>query len=78
MTFILNAKPEKFISSSEAIIKNKDGSTGAVYFDAVFVAIGRESELDELEFSNAGINVKNNKIVSNQYLQTTNKQVYVC
>jgi pyruvate/2-oxoglutarate dehydrogenase complex dihydrolipoamide dehydrogenase (E3) component len=42
------------------------------------VAIGRTLELGNLELDKAGIQVKENKIVVNKFLQTTNKNVLVC
>lgn len=78
MEFIFNAKPVKFLSPTEATIQFKDQTIQSVHFDAVMVAIGRESHPDELNLSQAGIQVENNKIVSNRYLQTTNKRIYVC
>lgn len=78
MQFILNAKPVKFVSPSEAIIQTQDGTTRSLHFDAVMVAVGREPNLDDLDLPRAGIQVENQKIVSNNYLQTTNNQVYVC
>lgn len=69
---------DSFSSSDEAIIKGKDGSTKKIQFNAVFVGIGRELDLDTLQLNNADIKVKNNKLVLNQYLQTTNKNVFAC
>ncbi|MGH7238535.1 MAG: FAD-dependent oxidoreductase, partial [Candidatus Saccharimonadales bacterium] len=78
MRFIFNAKPVSFVSPTEAMVHSKDNSTHSVHFDAVMIAIGREPHLNELDLPRAGIQVQNHKIVSNRYLQTTNKRVYVC
>jgi len=44
----------------------------------VFVVVGRQLVLDTLQLSNAGIEVKDKKIVRDKYLRTTNKNVFVC
>jgi pyruvate/2-oxoglutarate dehydrogenase complex dihydrolipoamide dehydrogenase (E3) component len=76
--FIFNVTIKQFSSGNECIIKMADGNTKAVQFDAVFVAIGRELILEPLHLQNAGITVKDDKIVIDQYLRTTNKDVFVC
>ncbi len=75
---LLNAEVERFTSSETAKIQLKDGASRSENFDAVFVGIGRELPLDVLQLQNAGIETKDGKIVTNKYLQTTNKNVYVC
>lgn len=76
--FIFNADVDHFISASNVSIKFKEGKSEEIPFDAVFVGIGRELELESLQLNNAGIAVKDNKIVKDKYLRTTNKNVFVC
>ncbi len=76
--FYFNASIDSFTSANEAIIKLKDGSTKGVQLDAVFVGIGRILDLEPLQLHNAGIHVKDHKIEVDDYLRTTNKNVYVC
>ncbi len=76
--FIFNADVDHFISSNKATIKRKDSNTEEILFDAVFVGIGRELDLKSLQLYNAGIAVKDNRIVKDKYLRTTNKNVFVC
>ena len=76
--FIFNADVDHFISDSQASIKFKDGRTGEIIFDAVFIGIGRELDLKSLQLNNAGITVKDNQIVKDKYLRTTNKNIFVC
>jgi len=78
VTFHLNAEVKEFTSASEAIIQQKGGSDFNQSFDAVFVAVGREMALKDLGLEQAGIQTKDDKIIVNKYLQTTNKQVYTC
>jgi pyruvate/2-oxoglutarate dehydrogenase complex dihydrolipoamide dehydrogenase (E3) component len=76
--FYFNTSIDSFYSANEAIIKLKDGSTKSVQLDAVFVGIGRVLDLKPLQLLNANIEVKNDKIVVDDFLRTTNKNVYVC
>ena len=76
--FIFDADVDHFISSNKAIVKRKDSLTEEILFDAVFVGIGRELDLASLQLDKAGVAVRDNKIVKDQYLRTTNKNVFVC
>ncbi len=76
--FYFNASVEQFTSATEAVIKLKDGSTTTIQLDAIFVGIGRFLNLEPLQLQNAGIEVKDKKIVVNDYLRTTNKNVFAC
>ena len=76
--FMFNADVDHFISSANASVKFKDGKSEEISFDAVFVGIGRELELESLQLSKAEVEIKNNNIVKNKYLQTTNKNIFVC
>ena len=78
ITFHLNAEIKEFTTANEAIIQQKDGNNFKQSFDAVFVAVGRKFALRELGLEQAGIQIKDDKIVVNKYLQTTNKLVYTC
>ncbi|MEB0262789.1 MULTISPECIES: FAD-dependent oxidoreductase [unclassified Mucilaginibacter] len=76
--FLLNARIDRFISATEAIVDNCNGKKIAIDFDAIFVAIGRELVLEHLTLSRADIQVTENKIIVDPYLRTTNKNVFVC
>ncbi len=75
---LLNADLESFTSPDKAVIKMKNGEIRNLFFDAVFVGIGREFALKSLQLQNAGIDVRDSKIVIDKYLRTTNKNVFVC
>ena len=77
ITFMLNAEVERFLSAGHAVIMQREGSS-MVAMDAVFVAVGRESPIDELQLEKAAIVVHDGKITVNSHLQTTNKDVYLC
>ena len=76
--FHFNAKSDHFIAANEACIKLKDGSSINISFDAVFVGIGRILHVAALQPQQAGIEVKEGKIVIDRYLRTTNKNIFVC
>ncbi|MEO5967141.1 MAG: NAD(P)/FAD-dependent oxidoreductase [Ferruginibacter sp.] len=76
--FMFNADVDHFASEKKAIVKLKDGTTKEIYFDAVFVGIGRELDLKLLQLNNAGIKIIDNKIIKDKYLRTTNKNAFVC
>ena len=78
ITFHLNAEVKEFTSSNEATIQQEGATDFKQNFDAIFVAVGREIVLKDLGLEQAGIQIKEEKIIVNQYLQTTNKQVYTC
>jgi pyruvate/2-oxoglutarate dehydrogenase complex dihydrolipoamide dehydrogenase (E3) component len=76
--FIFHANVDHFISANTGLIKFKDGKSHEISFDAIFVGIGRELNLESLQLDHAGIKVENSKIIIDQYLRTTNKNVFVC
>ena len=76
--FIFNAVANYFVSANEVIINVQDKGTKSILFDALFVSLGRELQLDNLKLQNAGVEVQKGKIVVNRYLQTTNKNIFVC
>jgi len=76
--FFFNAVADHFISANEAVVKLKDGSVKNIYFDAIFVGIGRELNVEILQPQRAGIEVKEGEIVVSKYLRTTNKNIFVC
>jgi pyruvate/2-oxoglutarate dehydrogenase complex dihydrolipoamide dehydrogenase (E3) component len=78
VTFHFDTSLQKFSSSNDALLKNKNGEEFSLSFDAVFVGIGRELILEPLQLEKAGIEVKDHKIVVDDQLRTTNKDVLVC
>ncbi|MGI8600826.1 MAG: dihydrolipoyl dehydrogenase family protein [Chitinophagaceae bacterium] len=76
--FIFNADVDSFPTPNEVIITLKDGNTQTIAMDAVFVGIGRELNIKNLQLEKAGVEVKDDKIEVNEYMQTTNKNIYVC
>ena len=75
---VLNAWPERFNSAHEAVIVLKGGTRKNILLDAIFVGIGRELNTEDLNLGKALIVVKENKIVVDKYLRTTNKNIFVC
>jgi len=78
ITFHFDVSLQKFSSPTDALLKKKNGESYGLSFDAVFVGIGRVLVLEPLELKKAGIEVKDHKIVVDNQLRTTNKDVMVC
>lgn len=76
--FLFNVVVDSFSSPNEALLKHEDGRTFTHRFDAVFVGIGRELHLDDLNLEAAGIAINDHKIVVDDRLRTTNKNVLLC
>lgn len=75
---LLNAEIDQFLTANEVTISLKNRGKKNIQFDAVFAGVGRQLNIEGLQLKNASIEVKENKIVTNKYLQTTNKNVFVC
>ena len=75
ITFLFNVSLQKFSSPIQAVLNKKNGEAFTLSFDAVFVGIGRELILEPLRLEKAGIEVKDHKIVVDDQLRTTNKDV---
>jgi len=75
---LLNADVESFTSPNTSVVKMKSGEIKNLHFDAVFAGIGREFILGPLQLQNAGIETKDGKILADNQLRTTNKNVFVC
>ncbi|NRS90603.1 pyruvate/2-oxoglutarate dehydrogenase complex dihydrolipoamide dehydrogenase (E3) component [Flavobacterium sp. 7E] len=78
MEFHFNAAITHFESANKGIIKNNEGKITPLEFDAVFVAIGRQLNIENLDLEKAGVVIENNKIKVDDYLQTSNKNVLLC
>jgi pyruvate/2-oxoglutarate dehydrogenase complex dihydrolipoamide dehydrogenase (E3) component len=78
MDFLFESEITHFESAGKAFVKNNNGTISTVAFDAIFVAIGRQLNIENLDLEKAGIAVKNNRIVVDDYLRTSNKNVLLC
>lgn len=78
ITFHFDVSLQRFSSPIEAVLKKKNGEEFSLSFDAVFVGIGRVLVLEPLELEKAGIKVKDHKIIVDDQLRTSNKDVMVC
>lgn len=76
IAFFPNSKIIEFPSSNSILI-NQESKKTILDFDIVIMAVGREINFDELEVEKAGIEKDDNGLKINEYLQTTNKAVYV-
>ncbi len=78
ITFHFDVSLQKFSSPIQAVLKKKNGEEFSLSFDALFVGVGRELILEPLRLEKAGIEVKDHKIIVDDQLRTTNKDVLVC
>ncbi|MGK2861207.1 MAG: FAD-dependent oxidoreductase, partial [Chitinophagaceae bacterium] len=76
--FHFNISIEQFSSGTQAVLKSENGDSFTLPFDAVFAGIGRQLVFDSLKLDKAGIEIKENKIIVDDQLRTTNKNVFVC
>jgi len=76
--FLFNWDVVRFPSAKSVVLKsNKTGKSKRVSFDRVLVSIGRELNTD-LDLQVAGIEMDGQKIMVDERLRTTNKQVFLC
>ena len=75
---LLNAEIDQFLTGNEVTVSLKNRGKINIQFDAVFAGVGRQLNIEGLQLESANVTVKENKIVTNKYLQTTNKNVFVC
>jgi len=80
MEICFNCNPLKFTSPTTLQIQHKNGKKKSLKFDAVFVGIGRVLNHENLDLEKAGIELdeKGRKLIVDDYLRTTNKNVFVC
>lgn len=75
MDFRLNSRIVRFGSSNELVYVHSNGTEHSLTFDKVLVAIGREVSYDSLKLENAGIKLRNGRLILDSYLRTTNRRV---
>ncbi|MEX0965781.1 MAG: NAD(P)/FAD-dependent oxidoreductase [Bacteroidia bacterium] len=76
--FFTGMTAKSFPDKNTLVIESQHGRTQKVHFDAIYFAIGREVDVSSLKPEKAGIETKDNKLVLDEYLQTTNKNVFAC
>jgi pyruvate/2-oxoglutarate dehydrogenase complex dihydrolipoamide dehydrogenase (E3) component len=69
---------KEFVSATEAVFTDTSGAEERISFDAVFVGIGRVLNVEGFALPKAGVEMKDGKITSDEYLRTTNKNVLLC
>ncbi len=65
------------IQNNKALLKNQTGTETTIPVDALFFGIGRVLNFDSLNLEKAGVKTKKGKIILNEYLQTSNKNIFV-
>ncbi|PWJ58730.1 pyruvate/2-oxoglutarate dehydrogenase complex dihydrolipoamide dehydrogenase (E3) component [Dyadobacter jejuensis] len=76
MQILLNTQVHQFTAPNEALLVHGDRIRSKLDFDSVFASIGRTYELGSLDLEKVGIETEKGKIKVNQYLQTTNKDIF--
>jgi len=76
--FYFNSKIQKFVSPDEVLFEDSLGKSKKLKFDVLLVSIGRQLNIDGLDLDKAGIERDGSKLKVDDYLRTTNKNVYVC
>jgi pyruvate/2-oxoglutarate dehydrogenase complex dihydrolipoamide dehydrogenase (E3) component len=76
--FHLASETLRFADERHLVVKTREQEEETLAFDQVLVSIGRELNTEQLDLPKAGIATNEHGIEVNDYLQTTNKQVYVC
>ena len=78
INFYMGYETESFPSASTLKIRSAKGDTIELPFDAIYTGIGRELSFNGLALEKAGIaRDQQGKVILNDYLQTTNKDVFV-
>lgn len=75
--FFFNSEVEEIKNNNTAIINQKNSWEKSLPVDAIFMGLGRKLSFESLDLDKAGIETRGGKIVLNEKLQTTNKNVFV-
>jgi pyruvate/2-oxoglutarate dehydrogenase complex dihydrolipoamide dehydrogenase (E3) component len=76
--FMFTSEVVRIENNTTLIVRNKTTQEeSSLPFDTILVAIGRELNVENLGLEKANILVEHGKLVVNDYLQTTNKNVYL-
>lgn len=75
--FYFETEVEQIKDENTAVIKDRLGKESELPADALFMGLGREVDFKSLMPDYAGIKIKDEKIVLNDKLQSTNKKVFV-
>ena len=77
IAFYFDAEVKEIKNADTAVVLQKNGDEKAIPADAIFLGLGRELNFEALHLDKAGIKTKNGKIILNEKLQTSNKNVFV-
>jgi len=78
-TFVFDSEILRIENNDTFIVRHKvTQEETSVFFDTALVAIGRQLNIENLELKQADIEVQKGKIIVDEYLRTTNKNVYLC
>lgn len=72
-----NSIPISFSDENKIVIE-KEGKKENISFDEILISVGRKLNIENLDLEKADIKTEKGRILVNDYLQTTNKNVFVC
>lgn len=77
--FLFNQEIVSVEDKNILVTKNKeDNKENKIEFEYLLVAIGRELNIENLDLEVANVLTQKGKIVTDEYLRTTNKSIFVC
>lgn len=75
--FYFNSEVTRIEPENTVILKASSGKEQEISAQAIFMGAGRELNFESLKLKNAGVETKEGKIILNDMLQTSNKNVFV-
>lgn len=75
--FYFNTEISEIENGNIVVLHSHSGGETKIPANAIFMGMGRELDFKSLDLKKAGIETKNGKILLNERLQTTNKNVFV-
>jgi pyruvate/2-oxoglutarate dehydrogenase complex dihydrolipoamide dehydrogenase (E3) component len=77
INFYFQTEVTELENGNIVVLKHQSGKKTKIPADAIFMGLGRELKFEFLNLYKAGIATKNGRILLNERLQTTNKNVFV-
>lgn len=75
--FYFHSEVKEIKGSKNALLKTSSGEEKLLPVDAIFMGLGRTLDFSSLDLDKAGVEMKEGKIVLNERLQTSNRNIFV-
>lgn len=75
--FYFNSEVKEIQEGTTAVLEKGSGEEKTIPVNALFMGLGRQLDFSSLDLEKGGIKTKKGKMILNQKLQTTNKNVFV-